>query len=303
MLHFFLFFFQDGNSSEGCIRSRKRTRNPQNDKEMKQKRLVQHGDEHVSKSGSIIKRKEFHVQERCKCKRNCAETIDVTRQKEIFQQFYQFENWSKKQIFLWSLLKSSITKSKLIPIIPLRRKMCTYSYYLSDVHGKTHQVCLHFLTNCLQINKSTVKRAADRMISNPNAVEKRGQFRNKFKIVADISYLKSFMKKFPCHQSHYGPSKSNSIVKYLNPNLNIIKMYREYCLLSKVMKRKVLSEWMFRNIFNTQFNLNFARLKVDTCKTCDTLTTKLKCFDANEHEKWKNEKENHLRLVGEMGLL
>lgn len=239
----------------------------------------------------ISKEKSFMI------KRVANACCHVIRQRAIFQEFYQFENHSKKQIYLRSLIKSSIPKTKLIPTIPLRRKMSTYSYYLSDEHGKTHQVCSHFLTNCLQINKSTVNRAADKIVSNPNAAEKRGQFRNKFTIIADISFLKTFIKKFPCHQSHYGPSNSNSIVKYLNPNLNIIKMYREYCLICQAMKQRVLSEWLFRNVFNTQFNLKFARLKVDTCKTCDTLTTRLKCFDASEHDKWQEEKKKHLELV------
>lgn len=62
-------------------------------------------------------------------------------------------------------------------------------------------------------------------------------------------------------------------------------------------KRRVLSEWMFRNTFNTQFNLRFGRLKVDTCKTCDRIECRLKCANAREHHILEKEKEDHLAIV------
>lgn len=194
-------------------------------------------------------------------------------------------------------MKSFEPKRKVIPIIPLKKIQSVHSYHLTDAQGLTHQVCLHFLIKCLQISKTKINRATNAKISNPNADERRGGFHNKNSNITDKSFLKSFIKKFPSYESHYRPSKSNSTTKYLNPSLNIIKMYREYCLLCRAMKRKVLTEWMFRHIFNTQFNLKFGRLKVDTCNTCDKLNARLKCFDTNEHEKWLNEKEKHLALV------
>lgn len=135
------------------FKSRKRTRNPQSHKETKRKKLVQLGEEHVSKSGSKIKGKVFHGQEICKCKRNCSGKIDVQRQRDIFDEFYRFENWSKKRLFLWSLVQSHAPKAKVVPVKQLKKILSTNSYYLSDHSGITHQVCLHFLINCLQISK------------------------------------------------------------------------------------------------------------------------------------------------------
>lgn len=300
---FYDYFSQIPELNHENFRSRKRTRNPQNHKEAKRKKLVQRGDEHVSKSGSVFKQKVFTAQEKCKCKRNCIKNIDVVRQEEIFGEYYQFENWSKKQLFLRSLVKSVEPKRKIVPIIPLKKQTVTHSYFLNDSDGKTHQVCLEFLTNCLQIHKSKMIRAANSIISNPNADEKRGGYRNKDASIVDIAFLKSFISKFPCYESHYRPSKSTSTAKYLNPSLNIIKMYRGYFSLCRTKKKKALSAWMFRHIFNTQFNLRFARLKVDTCNTCDKLNTLLKCSNANEHDKWQTEKEEHLNLVHKYKML
>lgn len=46
-------------------------------------------------------------------------------------------------------------------------------------------------------------------------------------------------------------------------------MYREYCLVCKFEKKRVLNDHIFRNVFNTQFNLSFHPLAIDWCKTCD----------------------------------
>lgn len=145
----------------------------------------------------------------------------------------------------------------------------------------------------MQISKSTVIRAANAITSNSNAFDRRGSFLGKSTDPEAISFLKTFINKFPRYHSHYKPSKSNS-TEYLSSSLNIIKMYRLVC---RAKKRNILSGWMFRHIFNTQFNLRFGRPKVDTCKTCDQIEIKKKSFDPKDHEKFEKEKQEHDALV------
>lgn len=143
-------------------------------------------------------------------------------------------------------------------------------------------------------------RATNSKILNPTAVDRRGGYRNKnrYTIVNDILYLKAYINKFPRYRSHYQPSKSNSNAEYLPPTWNIMRMYREYRLICCANKRRTLSEWMFRNVFNTQFNLRFGRLKVDTCKTCDRIESKLKCVNnVKEQHVLEKEKEEHMAIV------
>lgn len=294
------FFIRTEIPKKQALKSRKRTRNPQNNEEAKRKRAVQLGEEHVSKSGLKIERKVFRAQDSCKCNRNCAMKIGVKRQRDIFDEFYQFKSWSQKTLFLWSLVQSHDVKKKIIPITQLKKIQTKNSYYLTDVNGMTHQVCLSFLINCLQISRATMNRSIRLKISNPTATERRGGYRNRnrFTIVNDILFLKAYINKFPRYKSHYQPSKSNSTASYLPPTWNIIRMYREYSLICRASKRRVLSEWMFRTIFNTEFNLRFKHLKVDTCKTCDRIECRLKCANAREHLILEKEKEDHNAVEG-----
>ena len=49
------------------------------------------------------------------------------------------------------------------------------------------------------------------------------------------------------------------------------------------------SNWVYANIFNSQYNLCFYKPISDTCKICDTLTTTIKRL---ENEQLKKEQED-----------
>lgn len=112
---------------------------------------------------------------------------------------------------------------------------------------------------------------------------------------------KLMMKIVTTYESHYKISRSN--IKYLSPFWNVSRMYREYCILFKAkfkrQKRLPLKESMFRHIFNTKFNLSFARLKVDTCRKCDKINAKLKSEKLSLERKTKldQKKAKHLKVV------
>lgn len=81
--------------------------------------------------------------------------------------------------------------------------------------------------------------------------------------------------------------------------MNIKRLYKEYVLICKFKKRKILTEWKFRDIFNTQFNLGFHPKKTDTCRTCDKLETQIQSERTNNlnKEDLLEQKKHHLQLV------
>lgn len=228
---------------------------------------MQRGEEYTTKTGKIVKKKTFRAQATCACKRNCPQNINSDRQEEIFNAYYKFENWTQKTLFLRTLTKTSAVKEKLNPIINLKKRNFSHKYYMSDSTGAQHQVCLGFLLNCVQITRSRLLTANKSIISNETAKDNRGNRLNEQTNENDISLAMNFISSFPTYESHYRVSRSN--IKYLSPFLTITRIYREYCLKCNFKRKKPLSEWKFRNIFNTKFNLSFARLKVDTCRKCD----------------------------------
>lgn len=204
------------------IKGRKRTRNIEQRKKYQQKLKVQRGLEHTTKSGNLVKAKVFCAQTGCNCKRNCAINIDADRQKALHTAFYSLENWSKKTLFLRSLIKSRPAKENLNPVITKQKVF--YDYFLTNSRGSQESVCNPFFLKCFQVSKDSLYHMMKTAISNEAAVDSRGQKSTKRTRRSDLIFVKKFIKKFPRYYSHYGPSKSDK--KYLNPNLNIKRLYR-----------------------------------------------------------------------------
>lgn len=284
--------FDDNNGGK----TRKRTRNLEKHKSFQQKSNVQRGLEHKTKSGNIVKRKTFQAQVECVCKKKCAEKINVKRQNEIFETYYKLKDWSKKMMFLRTMVKVEPSKPNLNPVAIVERKF-KYHYFLINENGEHKQICHRFFLKCLQVSSETLYRSAKSVVKNESATETRGKFPTRKTSTADVVFLKHFIRRLPSYYSHYGASKSEK--KFLDPNLNIRRLYKEYCKVCQFEKRKEVSEWKFRHIFNTQFNLGFHPKKVDTCRTCDRLVAQIKSEQTNyeKYQELSQLKDDHLELV------
>lgn len=251
-------------------KTRKRTRNPEKHEVFKQNLKTQKGLERITKSGNVIRAKKFREQTECegKCKKKCWHKIDVTRQKQIFNTFYGLENWSKKILYLRSIVKILPANDNLNSVKCIAKEN-RHKYYLTNSNGVHEEVCHRFFLNCLQVSKSSLNRSINSAITNELANEKRGKCCNRKTDERDLNFVMKFIRRFPCYRSHYAATKSG--IKFLNPHLNIVRLYREYKIVCEFNKRKAVSEWKFRHVFNTKFNLGFKPIKTDTCRTCDKL--------------------------------
>lgn len=286
----------DSNFKNNKKKTQKRTRNPENHNAYQRKLCVQKGFEYKTKSGHVVKAKTFHGQTECGgCKKQCCEKIGIDRQKEIFETFYGLENWSKKVLFLRANVKFPSSKENIYSV-KCTAKRNHYKYYLTDKSGKHEEVCHTFFLRCFQISQSKLNRVIRSVVTNESASDRRGKFPTRKTNINDLKFVKRFIRKFPCYQSHYGASKTEK--KYLNPNLNIMRLYREYQLVCNFQKKKVVSEWKFRNIFNTKFNLGFKPNKTDTCRKCDKFNAVIQSERTStlRKELVQQEKKFHLQI-------
>ena len=84
--------------------------------------------------------------------------------------------------------------------------------------------------------------------------------------------IRNHIQSFPRRQSHYSQS-SNRHREYLPEGLSIAEMHRLYLTKHKpeAGDKPVVKEWLYRKIFNEQFNLGFGYPRSNTCQTCDGL--------------------------------
>lgn len=257
--------------------------------------------EHKSKikSGKNVAAKVFSAQVQCECRLKCAEKIDVHCQKSTFDKYYSMKQWAQKTLYLRSLVDRKRTKENLNPIISHCPKNFTSKYHLTDTSGIKHQVCLSFLSKCLRVSIGTIKNIMKNAEKNPEANERRGKVPAAKYKERDLDYVRQFIKSFPATESHYKTTKSNK--KYLSPFMNMRRMYKEYklkCGFKKLKHDRILPEWKFREIFNTEFNLSFARLKVDTCRKCDAIKAKLASnISASKRVELEEKRKLHEKIV------
>uniref|UniRef100_A0A2S2NKT1 DUF7869 domain-containing protein n=1 Tax=Schizaphis graminum TaxID=13262 RepID=A0A2S2NKT1_SCHGA len=111
-----------------------------------------------------------------------------------------------------------------------------------------------------------------------------------------IEHVKNHIRSFPSYSSHY--SRERTKRKYLGPDMNISRMYQAYideCEKSCIESTLQTKEWMYRKIFNEQFNLSFHPPYNDTCDECDRLILSEKQENSAEQKLIiANQRDQHL---------
>lgn len=125
----------------------------------------------------------------------------------------------------------------------------------------------NFFQNTLQVSAGRIDRVLKSKGENctpPSDRRGKGPSANKT-FPEKISEVKDYIEKFPANESHYALHKSTNR-KYMAPDLNNIKLYTIYT----EQVTNLVSSFIFRKIFNEEFNLSFHPLVSDSCRKCDT---------------------------------
>lgn len=287
-------------------RPRKRLRCHQTHKSSIAKENVERGMARKTKKRNIPA-KVFSAQIICKCLDNkksrlsCSSKISVERQQEIFNVYYKDMCWSQKTLFIRSNVKRQPVKNKKSlshPLIPIKKREFNHIYSLVDGDGVAHEVCRDFFLKCIQVTPNRILNALSSFKSNPDGSENRGKSVSVNKTSESIAkVVREFIESIPKYESHYSRAKSQRM--YLSSSLNISTLYKEYKNVREFRSEEAVSEYVFRQIFNTEFNLSFKRPHSDSCKTCDELNVNMKSQLVPEAHKLQlqKSKDDHLNFV------
>nr|CAI5856158.1 unnamed protein product [Callosobruchus analis] len=78
--------------------------------------------------------------------------------------------------------------------------------------------------------------------------------------------IRDHINKFPYYESHYSREKTSR--KYLECDLSVSKMYQLYheeAIAANTLPKHIGKLWLYRHIFNAEFNLSFKKPSNDTC--------------------------------------
>jgi hypothetical protein len=84
---------------------------------------------------------------------------------------------------------------------------------------------------------------------------------NKEAIIA----VKEHIQTFPAFETNFTRSH-NPGRKYLNPDLDVRKVFKLYVEKFEENNVRHVNEWIYRKVFNEEFNLHFHHPRKDTCQ-------------------------------------
>ncbi|XP_045456403.1 uncharacterized protein LOC123666284 [Melitaea cinxia] len=135
-------------------------------------------------------------------------------------------------------------------------------------------VCLQAFCGVLDIKQGRIKGVTKRFAENgTSASERRGGDRKEFAFRSKLESVQKFIMKFKPLDSHYCRGKIKRRI-YLDPSLNITKMYKMYE--DQVTPGFSVTKSYFRKVFNTPFNIGFGTPRQDVCSDCLQLLGKIK---------------------------
>ena len=127
--------------------------------------------------------------------------------------------------------------------------------------GVSERICKGAFLSIFAISNGRLERALKAQESTSGVIhqDQRGRHTPHNKTSRErLEGVKEHIEKFPCYESHYS-RKSNPNRKYLSPTLSVPKMYRLYKDYSEENGLEPVSEWKYREVFKTTFNLSFGR--------------------------------------------
>ncbi|CAH2211113.1 jg5609, partial [Pararge aegeria aegeria] len=288
---------QDPQNDQEQRKPRKRVRQPHKWKKNIRKAKRARGEEYVNAKGKTVPSKNINTDIPCRCGLKCHDKVGAAQQKALFDRFYAMESFTLQSSYLFSLVK--VLPKKRCSFLTDRRqtesrRSNTRVYTIPNSDGLYTTVCKEFFKKVFAVSDGRISRVLKTKLSIPTPpIDRRGKHVPVNKTSEEkVQKVKTFIDKFPKYESHYTLHKSMNR-RFLAPDLSLPKMYSMYC--DNISESEKVSDFMFRKIFNEQFNLSFHAPVSDSCKKCDNLKIKIDAAHSLE-EKYQLELQKKLHL-------
>ena len=201
----------------------------------------------------------------CSCGRDCSKKVTISEQTAIFSKFYELSNHDTQNKYLFGLIKKAEVKRRRAKGGSTRSAV--FHYYVRLSNGEETEVCKGAFCQVHAVGKKRVENLAKKLGESLIPSDDRGKHKNRPHTIPESTKdkIREHIRSFPRRQSHY--SRSDNLQRqYLPEGLSIAEMHRSF-----VQKHGSVKEWLYRKIFNEEFNLAFGYPRSDTCQRCDEL--------------------------------
>lgn len=251
------------------------------------KKFYNENKKYTSARGKDILPKEFSRHVICGCKKKCTESVEVDERYKLFSQFWSIGSFSARCAFLNAHVKEQKKARTYTKHVQSRRNF-SRKYYIGDT-----EVCKIAFLKTLQITQNRIdvalKKRTEPIIRDERGLKSGG--RNKCSD-QQISEICQHIDSFPKYISHY--CRKETSAKFLNPDLNIPKMYDLYKEQHTDNNTKLVSLSTYKKIFYKYFNLRFKLPQKDTCLVCDMYKSQTLGVNGDRADELKSEHKKHI---------
>jgi len=224
-----------------------------------------------------------------KCKFNCAKNISVEERQKIFEDFYQLNQNGKYHYYGTTTKMVDKIRSKS----EISRKKYTFRYFLYVGSNKI-RVCKDYYLGTLSISQKPIYNFHNNKkdaVTGILTADCRGKHPKRKISEESKNRVRRHIESFPTVESHYTRASSKRL--YLESQLNIEKLYDLYVACCNKDGEIPVKSSYYRNIFVTEYNLDFHVPKSDRCDLCEEhkVMRQNKGCDASLSEKY----DIHLR--------
>lgn len=305
-------------------RGRKRKRNPENWKK-----------KYFKKCGPRKNRPHADLSALTKCcQKNCLEKFTAAHLRKLRESFDAFTTHRDETQYLCGLIMRVQTKAssghKRQPDTTESRRRgrpraedsnFSVHCYLRDEKTLNVRVCKQAFCMAHGISDKRFQNLRKKMPVGavvPEA-DRRGRHGNHRRVPEAIKdQVREHIRSFPARSSHYSRNDNGNRC-YLAPDLSITRMYRmfiekndlEYVRMEAEnrtrqlnylppleLKKPIVSEYIYRQIFVSEFNIHFGFPRSDTCSTCDALHIEIQqCSEPDRCKELEQELAAHQELA------
>ena len=310
-------------------KGRKRTRNPDNWKA-----------KHVKKPGlrKNAPRTEISCSTNC-CKKECLKKFSTEHLEKIRKEFEELL-YDQQNLYLNGLLQRHQTKKssghtrhetpamtsngKRLGRPPAEESVFSLDYYLRNESKIDIKVCQKAFCLVFGFGPKRLLVLRQKIKASDTSIEPdmRGKHSNRHRVGKEICELiRTHILSFPSRSSHYS-RRDNQGRTYLPSSYSISRLYKdflqkhdpEYVKLEEEnlqrklshqspldMRKPVVSEHFYRDIFVNDFNIHFGYPRTDTCSTCDGLLIQIDEAASEEDRIKLKEKLDQHKVLAQAG--
>jgi len=252
----------DSGSDDKKKCTKKRIRNPEAWKRVRQKKARIAGREYLNVRGNYVPPRKIGPD--CKCKLMCYKQVDEGMRNMIFEGFYDLKSYDEQNAYLFGLIRKQDIKRKTNP--NSARRTCTYKYYLR-FRGREMNVCKVAFARIHAISAKKIRGLCEKLDQNilfPK--DGRGKHTNRpQKIQPETQelirrHLYSILRS-PDVREYFKDDKNHPS----STELNITKLYKHFLMSYEPEALMVgsmtlnqgymprVKMWLYRNVFHQEF--------------------------------------------------